>query len=233
MRWACTHCMRLRSRIHFNTPALLRLAYRKPRSGSPADISRTSWAPNARGRQAQAVSGRRGKSELERKQYHAYLTGGASLPGCRKWKYKADGPQMVMQAFRDAGIEGFEERSVEEFSDHIWRVFTLDKILSDKAESVEEVRCGFNRHLRKCNECHFITGDYKRAKMMDNRGTAEFPIIRSRTIRSTMSNLWCKQLQKSFGITDPSGNPFAPYGLTEGWLKYWITWMARCPGCTS
>ncbi|KAJ5171063.1 uncharacterized protein N7500_003846 [Penicillium coprophilum] len=150
MRWACSLCLQMLPNTAFNNHSILRLQYRKPLPGSPAASSYTSWEPT--------------RNWKLRKPYRLYKQQSDSRDEDRKIRRRYDLASKCntlrsnnrdrgarLASFQDSGIITFQGFTLDEYC-----CITQEEeqvLLDHEARLIERERCGFKRHLRKCNEC--------------------------------------------------------------------------------
>ena len=154
IRLACSGCLRLLHHINFTHQYIARRGFRKPIPGSPAEELITSWEPSLRGNnwgkrhwQHRIQSGLAAKEREVLEQYRMALT------GHRTARSGALDFEMRLLRFRDSGMESFQDMTIDEFqnlSDEEER-----ELLDKEAHAIELQTCGYDRRLRKCNECRY------------------------------------------------------------------------------
>lgn len=240
IRWACTGCLRLLSHIHFDNHSLLRLGMRKPLPGSPAAELTTCWKPV-----------QYHKSWVGRVKQHQVFAKEKEL----RWRYRISSsyetgrfisePRWTVEDFRDAGVVGLDDLTDEAFID-----LSSDErlqILDHDIHSIELERCGYKRHLRKCNECRYRAGKLGR-RMDGTGGSATFPIQVSRQLRFHSA---LERYFPGFAIDPEDQKPASPVPIGQMfredpaiyqpsslflWPEHrhdrvWTLYMARCPQC--
>lgn len=254
MRWACTHCLRLLRHAAFDNHSLLRLRNRKPTPGSPA-ATRFSGVTNWEPVESPALSTREEwrkrmlvaeEKELEkslRTQYHFATT--KSLIHSRT-TYNA---QTRTSLLRAAGLP-----EALELSDSQLDCLTEDQadaLLDRAAHQIEGLCAGSHRHVRKCNECRFQLGHFKKGPFIshrtqrpgradeltwtfsDNKGSPEVPIVRSRRLK------FITPFDRYFPGIEPYMSAQRPGFILPLWRVYRedttymanTLYMARCPSC--
>ncbi|KAJ5866862.1 hypothetical protein N7534_001415 [Penicillium rubens] len=134
----------------FDNHYIMRLQYRKPLPGSPAAKSYTSWE-----------STRDGKL---RRPYRIHKQQFNSTDEDRKIRRRYG------LASRYSGMITFQGFSLDEYCSITQEEEQV--LLDHEARLIERERCGFKRHLRKCNECRFRRGELSSTVQ---RGTDKVP----------------------------------------------------------
>ncbi|KAJ5456474.1 hypothetical protein N7530_011748 [Penicillium desertorum] len=175
MRWACSICLKMLPYIAFNNHYILRLQYRKPLPGSPAARSYTSWESTRDGklRRPYHIHKQQSNSKDEdRKIRRRY--GLASRCNTLRPNHPVRDKGARLASFQDSGMITFQGFSLDEYCSITQEEEQV--LLDHEARLIERERCGFKRHLRKCNECRFRRGELSSTVQ---RGTDKVPIVPS------------------------------------------------------
>jgi hypothetical protein len=234
MHWACSICLRLLPHIAFDNHSILRLRYRKPLPGSPAAASSsvTSWEPVGRQRFKPRQSDDAAQDKQVRHRYDLAVKQ-------RQPRWPQQTLNDTLAIFQNSGMITFEGLSLEEY-----RCITIEEeqsLLDHEMRLIELERCGYKRHLRKCNECRFQRGETlplpKGYGGPPNQRVVTFPIVRSRTLpfMTVMDRLF-----PGFSVTFNAKQPrrkipslisLGPVTMDVTSRVRWNTYMARCPIC--
>ncbi|KAJ5180068.1 hypothetical protein N7492_003278 [Penicillium capsulatum] len=228
MRWACTNCLHLLPSTAFDQHSLLRLCYRKPIPGSPASRLYTSWEPSRIGRANPIQNARRKHLQTIaekkiRKRYDIALTYNHKRPK------NSQEPAERLLSFQENGLEVFANMTISEFADldPVDEEFLFDQ----EANLIELVRCGYNRHIRKCNECRYQTRELRR-DCYGKYGTDKVPIVALRRVnRPTALDRFLPGISEVFDANRPAYTPVRVIWRQNIFHRVWTEWMVRCPGC--
>ena len=250
MRWACTCCLRLLRHSSFDNHSLLRLKNRKPLAGSAAAklySGVTSWEPSQKSgsggktkqKKKARVTEEREQEKLLRKQYHMATTKILNTTGSTYTIHT-----------RTSYLKAAELEEALELTDSQLDLLTEGQehaLLDRAAHCIERLRTGSHRHLRKCNECRFELGQFKKSPLVrlgqpadltwaftNNKGTSEVPVVRSRRLN----------FNTPFDRYFPGIEPYMLTARASLVLPLWrihrrdttfmptTTYMVRCPSCT-
>ncbi|KAJ5474169.1 hypothetical protein N7475_003735 [Penicillium sp. IBT 31633x] len=236
MRWACSLCLRMLPHEAFNNHSLLRLQYRKPLPGSPAAQSYTSWEPTSDGKSRKPFQIHKqlnvSKDEDQRIRRRYDLASKCNT-------VRRNRPRDMharLASFQDSGMITFQGFSLDEYLCITQEEEQL--LLDHEARLIERERCGFKRHLRKCNECRFqrgeISGAVDRSREDLQLGTAKVPILPSRHLP------FASALDRSFpgisaimkSVRPTNDAPVQRIYRANAFDSLWSMYMVRCPGCS-
>ncbi|KAJ5447429.1 Actin-binding FH2 [Penicillium cf. griseofulvum] len=229
MRWACSICLQMLPHTAFDNNYILRLQYRKPLPGSPAANSYTSWEPT--------------KKWEPRKPYRLYKQQSDSRDEDRKIRRRYDLASKCntlrlnnpvrdrtarLASFQDSGMTTFQGFSLDEYCSITQEE---EQVLLDyEARLIEKERCGFKRHLRKCNECCFQRGDLS---SVVRGGPDKTPVIRSRQLRfDTSLDRLFPGISAIMRSARPANAPFQNRFHYDAFDGLWSMYMVRCHGCS-
>ncbi|CAL5872592.1 uncharacterized protein PFLUO_LOCUS6857 [Penicillium psychrofluorescens] len=231
MRWACAECLRLLPHTAFEDPWLLRLCYRKPIPGSPADLRTTSW--NRSGKVARSRFPRRDASEEKRlrRRHNLALSYDQAARIIRVDK-NGDALEQRLAELQKCGMAEFENMTLAEFLE-------LDssqeqEILRREAHLMELNRCGFKRCVRKCNECRYQRGQLEQGGRRLG-GTDKVPILLSLPVFfPSVTDRYFPNLSDVLENKRPASYLRPITGWHGGaWEEEpWPTHTIRCPGCS-
>ncbi|RYP71655.1 hypothetical protein DL769_004649 [Monosporascus sp. CRB-8-3] len=239
MRWACTGCLRLLPHRHFDNHSLLRLGYRKPVIGSPAVLTPSSREPSGK---IISDAARKRRRDAERRELKM-LKRRYAIATTLNWGQPRQGHSLGarLRTFHEAGMEEFLNMSLEEFEK--LNTFEEAALLDRVAWSVERLRRGFKRRLRKCNECRFQQGSLRshtetsrsvQHQTRVNLGTKTVPIVISRRLTfGTYLERYFPTACAELGLPKPDCGD-APvftiyrHGAHE---RFFTIYMIRCPQC--
>ncbi|KGO47769.1 Uncharacterized protein PEXP_069870 [Penicillium expansum] len=230
VRWACSICLHMLPHTAFDNHYILRLQYRKPLPGSPAATPYTSWEPTIDGKL--------------RKQYHLHKQQSNYRDEDRKIRRRYDlaskcntlRPDRPMRnraerlaSFQDSGMITFQGFSLDQYCSITQEEEQV--LLDHEARLIERERCGFKRHLRKCNECRFRRGELS---SIVQRGTDKVPIVPSRLLPFPSA------LDRSFpgfsvimkNVRPTANAPVQCVYRNNVFDSLWTMYMVRCPGCS-
>ncbi|KAJ5213833.1 hypothetical protein N7449_001002 [Penicillium cf. viridicatum] len=229
-RWACSICLHMLPHTAFDNHYILRLQYRKPLPGSAAASPYTSWEPT-----------REGKS---RKQYHLHKQQSNSRDEDRKIRRRYDLASKCntlrpnhpvhdrgarLARFQDSGMITFQGFSLDEYCSITQEEEQV--LLDHEARLIERERCGFKRHLRKCNECRFRRGELS---YIVQRGTDKVPIVPSRRLPFSSALDRCfPGFPAIMRSVSPTANaPVQCVYRKDVFDSLWTMYMLRCTGCS-
>ncbi|KAJ5697050.1 hypothetical protein N7536_007462 [Penicillium majusculum] len=232
MRWACSRCLRLLPEENFDNHSILRLAYRKPIPSSPASEHRTTWEstpesnpflPHSR-REERSQSDQCIKEKQTRRRY--------ALASSKKWGAMSFsfGIENTYYELQDCGWTVFENMTLTEFI----KLDADDKKFLFKAEveAIERMRCGYKRHLRKCHECRYQSGQLK-PTLIGSDGTAKIAFATSRQYRiPTATDRYYPRFSEKLKNKRPVNHP-PSYAVYRIYVRdrFWTMYMMRCPDC--
>ncbi|KAJ5376204.1 hypothetical protein N7509_013090 [Penicillium cosmopolitanum] len=232
MRWACSGCLRLLSDEYFDNHSILRLAYRKPVPGSPASDHFTTWdlAPKTSpflphiGREKRNQSEQYIEAKKVRRRYTIALS--------KRWNANAYAHRAedTYHELLDCGWETFENMTVSEFI-HLGPD-EKEVIFKTEVEAIEAMRCGYKRHLRKCHECKYQSGQLK-TTLKGSDGTVKTSYTTGRQYRIPTATdryyprFW-EELTKKRPVNDPPS-----YAIYRAHVRdrFRTMYMVRCPYC--
>ena len=229
-RWACSICLHMLPHTAFDNHYILRLQYRKPLPRSAAASPYTSWEPT-----------REGKS---RKQYHLHKQQSNSRDEDREIRrryYLASRCNTLipnhdvrdrgarLASFQDSGMITFQGLSLDEYCSITQEEEQV--LLDHEARLIERERCGFKRHLRKCNECRFRRGELS---SIVQRGTDKMPIVPSRRLPfpSALDRYFPGFPAIMRSVRPTAKAPVQCVYRDDVFDSLWTMWMLRCPGCS-
>ncbi|KAJ5092540.1 hypothetical protein NUU61_007410 [Penicillium alfredii] len=234
MRWVCAGCLRLLPHIEFDNHSLLRLGYRKPIPNSRAANFATSWESTAHHnsrkarRQLKKASAYKEEARLLHQRYGvATMRNGPRS----RWDLHPVRRAERLEEFHDCGMTSFQDITIWDYYDVTEK--EEEALLDSEAFAVELVRCGFKRHLRRCNECKYQRNQIRRPRPDGYGGTARFPIVPSRTISyPTLTDRYFPGFWELLETERPASNPpvFLVY-REEARDRPWTMYQARCPRC--
>ncbi|KOS43848.1 hypothetical protein ACN38_g5256 [Penicillium nordicum] len=229
-RWACSICLHMLPHTAFDNHYILRLQYRKPLRGSAAASSYTSWEPTREGKL--------------REQYHLHKQQSNSRDEDRKIRRRYDLASKCntlrpnhpvrdrgarLASFQDSGMITFQGFSLNEYCSITQEEEQV--LLDHEARLIERERCGFKRHLRKCNECRFRHGELSH---IVQRGTDKVPIVPSRRLPFPSALDRCfpgfSAIMKS--VRPTANAPVQCVYRNDVFDSLWTMYMLRCPGCS-
>ncbi|KAJ5110132.1 hypothetical protein N7532_002777 [Penicillium argentinense] len=231
MRWACSGCLRLLPHESFDNHSILRLAYRKPIPGSPAAEDITSWeiSPKINPRLPHLRRDNRIQKlptdEMKiRRRY--------SLAISNKWSELPSSPIIRGRYIELQGCDWtvFENKSISEFTN---MEPEQKKVLFDQeVKAIEQVRCGNKRHLRKCHECRYKSGQLK-PSLKGSDGVARIPLTTARQYRiptpldRVFPHFWEMFKNKRPDVDPPAYAVYRQYSRD----RFYPMLMIRCPDC--
>lgn len=234
MRWACSGCLRLLPHQSFDNRSILRLAYRKPIPGSPAANALTTWEltpkaspylPHLR-RKNRVETHDDIKEKTTQRRYHLALS--------RQWDAPPHtiGSEDTFTELQGCGWTVFNTMTLSEYQE-------MDpgqkrSIFDNEVHAIERTRCGYKRHLRKCLECRYQSGQLK-PSLIGSDGTAKvvYALSRQYAIGTPVDRFFPGFSDHLENKRPPNDLPaFAVYrGCACHW--FWSMYMIRCPGCAS
>ncbi|CAI7617664.1 unnamed protein product [Penicillium bialowiezense] len=229
IRWACSNCLKLLPHEAFSNQHLLRLKFRKPLGGSPAATPLTSWEPSKRRGFALTQKKSKARKVAERKDRRARCR--YNLAVKNNWQPPRD--ENRLRAYQGSGMIAFRDVNLEEYLN----VMSMEEErarLDQEAFRVELVRCGFQRHQRKCNECRFqlheISPHVGRPDEGYEQGTLKIPIVTSRQYpyESALERFF-PGVDEALKIERPLDE--IPSRWDEQVNRLWTTYNIRCPSC--
>ncbi|KXG50008.1 uncharacterized protein PGRI_059760 [Penicillium griseofulvum] len=232
MRWACSRCLRLLPEEHFNNHSILRLAYRKPIPGSPASEHRTTWDSTPRSNPFLPHSRREKRSQYDQCVEEKQIRRRYALAKSKKWDAKpfSLGIENTYYELQDCGWTAFENMALAEFigldadkKEHLFKA---------EVEAIERSRCGYKRHLRKCHECRYQSGELK-PTLIGSDGTAKIAFATSRQYRiPTAIDRHYPRFSENLENKRPVNHPpsYAMYRVSVR-DRFWTMYMMRCPDC--
>lgn len=232
MRWACSGCLRLLSEEYFDNHSILRLAYRKPVPGSPASDHFTTWdltpktspfLPHIR-REKRNQSEQCIEDKKVRRRYALALS--------KRWieNVYAHRAEDTYHEFLDCGWETFENMTVSEFI-HLDRN-EKEVIFKTEVEAIEATRCGYKRHLRKCHECKYQSGQLK-TTLNGSDGTVKTSYTTGRQYRiPTATDRYYPRFWEGLINKRPANDP-PSYAIYRQYVRdrFWTMYIIRCPYC--
>lgn len=232
MRWACSGCLRLRPAEYFDNHSILRLAYRKPISGSPASKPYTSWeaTPKASPFLPHVRREQRPRSDqcIEEKRIRRRY----GLASSKRWTAIAYATEAedTYNELQGCGWIAWEDSTLTEFL----RLDPEQKkaIFDEEVNAIEKLRCGYKRHLRKCHECRYQSGQLK-PKLIGSGGIARIPVVTSRQYRiPTIMDRYYPRFSEELQNKRPTSNP-PSYAIYRANVRdrFWPMYMIRCPDC--
>lgn len=232
MRWACTGCLRLLPEDQFDNHSLLRLAYRKPSPGSPASTHISTWDVTPKVNPYLPHTKREKRSQSEQYIQDKRIRRRYALANSNRWNEPAYGPRIgeTYHELLNCGWEVFENMPLSNFIQ--LDINEKKSIFKAERESIEKVRCGYNRHLRKCHECKYQSGQLNIFLLGTNR-TTEIPYTRARQFRiPTILDRFYPRFWENLQNKRPSVNPpsYAIYRVDVR-DRFWTMHMVRCPFC--
>ncbi|KAJ5787812.1 hypothetical protein N7457_002802 [Penicillium paradoxum] len=236
MRWTCSVCLRMLPHQAFNNHYLLRLQYRKPIPGSSAANSYTSWEStgyrklhNRYDLHKQLQVFKEKDRKIRRRYDLSSKSNRMPLHGTRDMRERLAG-------FQDSGMITFQGFTVDEYV-----CITAEEeqaLLNHEARLIERERCGFKRHLRKCNECYFQSGSIScvanRVGESIYRGTTKVPIVVSRHVPfATAFDRSFPGISAIMSSVRPTTNaPVQRIHRENASDCLWTMYMVRCPRCS-
>ncbi|CAI7649952.1 unnamed protein product [Penicillium glandicola] len=227
MRWVCSDCLQMLPHTAFGNNYILQLRYRKPFPGSPAASAYTSWEPTRDGKLRKQYNLHKQEPDSSHEEWrtrHRYHL--ASKSNISRHPVHDRGARLA--SFQDSGMITFQGFSLEEYCNITQEEEQV--LLDHEAQLIEKEFCGFQRHLRNCNECCFQRGEFS---FFVKRGTYKVPIVPSRRVSFTSA------LDRYFpGVAaimrSVSPTPNAPVEWVyrrSAFDSLWTMYMVRCPGC--
>lgn len=232
IRWACSRCLRLLPEENFDNHSILRLAYRKPIPSSPASEHRTTWESTPRPnpflphlrREKRSQSGQYIKEKQTRRRY--------ALASSKKWDARSisSGIENTYHELQGCGWTALENMTLTEF-------ITLDAyekkhLFEAEVEAIERTRCGYKRHLRKCHECRYQSGQLK-PTLIGGDGKAKVAFATSRQYRiPTATDRHYPRFSEKLKNKRPVNHP-PSYAIYRVHVRdrFWTMYMMRCPCC--
>ncbi|CAG8890396.1 unnamed protein product [Penicillium egyptiacum] len=232
MRWACSICLQMLPHTAFDNHYILRLQYRKPLPGSPAASSYTSWEPTRDGKLRKPYHPHKqqfnSKDEDEdQKIRHRYNL--ASRCNTLRSNHPVRDRGARLASFEDSGMITFQGLSLDEYCSITQEEEQV--LLDHEARLIERERCGFKRHLRKCNECRFRRDELS---SIVQRGTDKVPILRSRRLPfASALDRYFPDVSAIMKSVSPTANaPVQCVYRNNVFDSLWTMYMVRCPGCS-
>ncbi|KAJ5860184.1 uncharacterized protein N7529_007494 [Penicillium soppii] len=142
-----------------------------------------------------------------------------------------------LKIFQDSGMITFQGLNLDQY----YEVTREEEqvLLDHEARLIERERCGFKRHLRKCNECRFQCREISirigpRYGGSLKRGTAKVPIVPSRRLPfASALDRYFPNIATIFEMKRPAKNaPVKRLYRMETSDSPWTLYMIRCPGCS-
>jgi hypothetical protein len=238
MRWACSICLKLLPQTAYDNHYLLRLQYRKPLPGSSAANPFTSWEPTKDGKLS--ISQLQHMQQPDRKEVDRKIRRRYDL-AVKKDRW---GPNMPprdlcarLKTFQDSGMITFQGLNQDQY----WETTEEEErvLLDHEARLIERERCGFKRHLRKCNECRFQRREIS-TRTVDSygeamkRGTTKVPIVPSRHLPfASALDRYFPAIATILDNKRPIDNaPVQRVYRKKAVDSLWAMYMVRCPGCS-
>ncbi|OQE25716.1 hypothetical protein PENFLA_c008G01023 [Penicillium flavigenum] len=230
MRWACSICLKMLPHTAFDNHYILRLQYRKPLPGSPAARSYMSWEPTRDGklRRPYHIHKQQFNSKDEdRKIRRRY--GLASRCNTLRPNHPVRDRGARLASFQDSGMITFQGFSLDEYCSITQEEEQV--LLDHEARLIERERCGFKRHLRKCNECCFRRGELSSTVQ---RGTDKVPIVPSRRLPfASALDRYFPGVSALMNSVCPTANaPVQCVYRNNAFDSLWTMYMVRCPVCS-
>jgi hypothetical protein len=107
-----------------------------------------------------------------------------------------------------------------------------EHLFKAEVEAIERARCGHKRHLRKCHECRYQSGELK-PTLIGSDGTAKIAFATSRQYRiPTAIDRHYPRFSESLENKRPVNHPpsYAMYRVSVR-DRFWTMYMMRCPDC--
>lgn len=232
MRWACSGCLRLLSEQHFDNHSILRLEYRKPIPDYSTSDCFTTWEPGPRNspylshirREQQLQSDHFAAKKLMRRRYALALS--------NRWSDNTWSPraQEICHELQSCGWTTFENMTSTDFL----KLTIQEKkhIFEAEIRAIEAIRCGSKRHLRKCHECRYQSGQLK-PTLKGSDGKAKIPFTAGRQYRiPTGIDRYYPRFWEKLRNQRPTNSPpsYAVYRVHVR-DRFWAMYMIRCPHC--
>ena len=251
MRWACSLCLKLLPHTDFSNQYLLRLQYRKPIPESRAEKAFTSWKPFRGENAAMMQEKREARADAEeqdraiRRRYNIAVNTEAHSVFFHEGLGTQRLQERKLKVFQDSGmgtfqgLRGYDYMTITE-EEEWW-------LLTHEIQLMEGEKCGFKRHLRKCNECRFqrheIANRTFSFSYRDDRnepvlqGTAKVPIVTSRTLQFPgATERWFPDIFDILDIDEPTAGvnkPTDPSDIVPTVTHPWTMYVVRCPECST
>lgn len=191
------------------------------------------------------VAEEKAREKLLRKQYHLATT-----------KTLNDGQSTYTSQSRTSFLRAAELPEALEFSDSQLDSLSEEQghaLLDRAARRIEGLRAGSHRHIRKCNECRFQLGHFKKAQFIhhrtqrpgqpdelswafnNNKGTPEVPIVRSRRLKfTTPFDRYFPGVEPYMSAERPSFIlPLQRIYREDATYMPNTLYVARCPSCAT
>ncbi|KAJ4408015.1 hypothetical protein N0V85_004295 [Neurospora sp. IMI 360204] len=216
-KYACGGCLKLLPHTMFDNHNILRLDLRKPPPGSK-EANRLAewwyldgWDDRIRARIIQHRVHTRARDELE------------SLAHVRRRHHVATHPGEEMP--HPNGVNQFLWAADEEAN----TLAAKDRIASD----AELLICGFRRHNRRCNECRFLRGDWRRLNPANNRGRVKSPLPVAAGRKLLFYNLFDRCFPTLFHPVPlaETGRRLTLFSNQHNKTYTWTMRTIRCGGC--
>ncbi|KAJ6124444.1 hypothetical protein N7471_011761 [Penicillium samsonianum] len=229
MRWACSICLQMLPHTAFDNHYILRLQYRKPLPGSPAASVYTSWEPTRDGKPRKPYhlhkqqSNSRDEDQKIRRRY-----GLASKCNTLRPNHPVRNRGARLASFQDSGMITFQGFSLDEYCSITEEEEQV--LLDHEARLIEGERCGFKRHLRKCNECRFRRSELSTTVQ---RGTDKVPIVPSRRLpfASALDRCFPGVSAIMRSVKPAADAPVQRVYRNDVFDSLWTMYMVRCPEC--
>ncbi|KAJ5932071.1 hypothetical protein N7516_006560 [Penicillium verrucosum] len=154
---------------------------------------------------------------------------GALQDALNKRKQRVSGSDDEKDNDDDCGMITFQGFSLNEYCSITQEEEQV--LLDHEAWLIERERCGFKRHLRKCNECRFRHGELSH---IVQRGTDKVPIVPSRRLPFPSALDRCfpgfSAIMKS--VRPTANAPVQCVYRNKVFDSLWTMYMLRCPGCS-